>query len=131
MSLCRPFDISDATDAAAFLSTATGSSSHGADRWVDAEALWTHAFTDVLRIDPREHRILLTAPPLRPQESVQPMLERMMETYGFESFALSHPGLLALYAQGIFPLAQSSLSRGCVREGKGGLSAGCGIPSFW
>ena len=46
-------------------------------------ALWDYTFHERLNIDPSDHKILLTEPPLNPLENKKKMLTNMFETYGF------------------------------------------------
>jgi actin-related protein 2 len=56
---------------------------------------------DKLKIDPKEHKILLTEPPGNPKENRRKMLEVMLETYEFEAAKVQIQAMLVLYAQGL------------------------------
>lgn len=72
--------------------------------WDDMELLWQHTFQDCLGIQPEEHRILLTEPPLNPKKNREKMVERMFERFGFRGLYVGVQAVLTLYAQGIVPI---------------------------
>lgn len=69
--------------------------------WEDMEKLWDYTFKERLAINPREHRILLTEPPLNPKRNRERLVEVMLEKYGFEGCNITTQAMLTLYAQGI------------------------------
>lgn len=69
--------------------------------WTDMGHLWDHTFKERLKIDPKDHKILLTEPPMNPKANRVGMLKNMFETYGFESAQVSVQAMLVLYAQGL------------------------------
>eukprot|EP01006_Ploeotia_vitrea_P035636 TRINITY_DN65915_c11_g7_i1.p1 TRINITY_DN65915_c11_g7~~TRINITY_DN65915_c11_g7_i1.p1 ORF type:complete len:387 (+),score=225.82 TRINITY_DN65915_c11_g7_i1:152-1312(+) len=69
--------------------------------WRDMQHLWDYTFNERLQIDPKEHKIMLTEPPMNPKQNKVRMLENMFETYGFESAKVSIQAMLVLYAQGL------------------------------
>ena len=56
-------------------------------------------FTPVPQIDPSEHKILLTEPPMNPTKNREKIVEKMFETYGFGACSVSIQAMLTLYAQ--------------------------------
>jgi len=58
-------------------------------------------FFERLKIDPKEHKILLTEPPMNPKDNQKKILEHMFEKYQFESAKVSIQAMLVLYAQGL------------------------------
>ena len=52
-----------------------------------------------LQIDPSEHKILLTEPPMNPTKNREKLVEKMFETYGFGACSVSIQAMLTLYAQ--------------------------------
>eukprot|EP00761_Pharyngomonas_kirbyi_P011898 gb/GECH01011924.1/.p1 GENE.gb/GECH01011924.1/~~gb/GECH01011924.1/.p1 ORF type:complete len:389 (+),score=87.43 gb/GECH01011924.1/:1-1167(+) len=69
--------------------------------WEDMEHLWNHTFYDVMDINPKECKIMLTEPPMNPKANREKMIEYMFETYGFEGCYISIQAVLTLYAQGL------------------------------
>ena len=69
--------------------------------WEDMHHVWEHTFTDRLKIDPRECKILLTDPPLNPTKNREKMVETMFETYDFGHVYIQVQAVLTLYAQGL------------------------------
>eukprot|EP00854_Cymbomonas_tetramitiformis_P012494 gene12494-14759_t len=69
--------------------------------WEDMHHIWAHTFQNVLKVDPRECRILLTDPPLNPTANRERMVETMFETWGFSGAFIQVQAVLTLYAQGL------------------------------
>jgi len=69
--------------------------------WKGMINLWDYTFHERLKIDPKEHKVLLTEPPMNPKENQKKMLQTMFETYGFEAAKVSIQAMLVLYAQGL------------------------------
>jgi len=69
--------------------------------WKGMVNLWDYTFHQRLKIDPTEHKILLTKPPMNPKENQKKMLQNMFETYHFEAAKVSIQAMLVLYAQGL------------------------------
>ena len=67
--------------------------------WEDMEHLWSYTFHDKLKIDPSQHKILLTEPPMNPTKNREQLVEKMFETYGFGACSVSIQAMLTLYAQ--------------------------------
>jgi len=68
--------------------------------WKGIYSLWDYTW-DRLKIDPKEHKIMLTEPPMNPKENQKKMLTAMFETYNFEAAKVSIQAMLVLYAQGL------------------------------
>jgi len=68
--------------------------------WDDMYHLWDHTFKE-LEIDPSNHKILLTEPPLNPKKNRVRMMETMFEKYGFTHGKCTVQAILVLYAQGL------------------------------
>ena len=51
------------------------------DNWNNMEKLWQRCFYDFLRVEPEEHCVLLTEPPLNPPENRESTAEVMFETF--------------------------------------------------
>jgi len=70
-------------------------------KWDDMEHLYNYTFYDRLKIDPSEHKIMLTEAAMNPKKNRQQLVETMFETYGFQGVHCSIQAVLTLYAQGL------------------------------
>jgi len=70
--------------------------------WEDMMHLWNYTFYEKLAINPNEHKILLTEPPMNPAKEREQLVTTMFETYGFNQINISIQAMLTLYAQGLF-----------------------------
>ncbi len=68
--------------------------------WDDAETLWRHTFYNELRVDPSEHSVLLSEPPLNPHINREKTAQLMFESFNVPSMCLSVAAVLALFASG-------------------------------
>jgi actin-related protein 2 len=69
--------------------------------WEGMVHLWNYTFFERMEIDPSNHKILLTEPPMNPTENRKLMVENMLEKYGFSHAKVSIQAMLVLYAQGL------------------------------
>jgi len=69
--------------------------------WTGMKHLWDYTFNERMKIDPTEHKVLLTEPPMNPKQNKIKMLENMFGTYGFQAAKVSIQAMLVLYAQGL------------------------------
>ena len=69
--------------------------------WEGMQHLWDYTFNERLQIDPHEHKILLTEPPMNPTQNQKLILENMFEKYEFPAAKVSIQAMLVLYAQGL------------------------------
>jgi len=69
--------------------------------WVGMQHVWDYTFNEKMHIDPKEHKILLTEPPMNPLSNQKKMYEHMFETYGFPAAKVNIQAMLVLYAQGL------------------------------
>lgn len=69
--------------------------------WEGMKHVWDYTFNERLHIDPSEHKILLTEPPMNPIANQKNMYDAMFETYGFVGAKVSIQAMLVLYAQGL------------------------------
>jgi actin-related protein 2 len=69
--------------------------------WVGMQHVWDYTFNEKMHIDPKEHKILLTEPPMNPLDNQKKMYEHMFETYGFQAAKVNIQAMLVLYAQGL------------------------------
>ena len=68
--------------------------------WEDMEHLYNYTF-DRLKIDPSEHKIMLTEAALNPKRNREKLVEVMFETFNFDGVHCSIQAVLTLYAQGL------------------------------
>jgi actin-related protein len=67
--------------------------------WDDMERIWAYTF-DKLGVDPSEHPVLLTEPPLNPKVNRERMTQMMFETFKVPAMYVAIQSVLALYASG-------------------------------
>ncbi|HUX99954.1 MAG TPA: actin family protein [Candidatus Deferrimicrobium sp.] len=74
---------------------------HGiVEDWGAMEKIWHYTFYTDLRIDPGDHPILLTEPPLNPRPNREKMCEIMFETFNVPALYIAMQAVLSLYASG-------------------------------
>ena len=69
--------------------------------WDDMKSLWDYTFSEKMKIDPKNHKVLLTEPPLNPKKNREQMVSTMLDHYGFAGCRVSIQAILVLYAQGL------------------------------
>jgi actin-related protein 2 len=69
--------------------------------WEGMRHLWDYTFSERMKIDPTNHKILLTEPPMNPRGNQKRMMENMFEVYNFQAAKVSIQAMLVLYAQGL------------------------------
>lgn len=69
--------------------------------WKGMEKLWDYTFSERLNIDPKDHKIMLTEPPMNPAQNKKNMYQLMFEKYGFAASKVSIQAMLVLYAEGL------------------------------
>lgn len=69
--------------------------------WEGMGALWEHTFANELKIQPKDHKILLTEPPMNPVKNRERMVQVMLEEFGFQGTRVAIQAVLTLYAQGV------------------------------
>lgn len=68
--------------------------------WDAMEKIWHYTFHNDLRVNPKEHPVLLTEAPMNPQSNKQKMAEILFETFDVPAFYVSMQAVLSLYASG-------------------------------
>eukprot|EP01095_Lingulamoeba_sp_RSL-Kostka_P006413 TRINITY_DN2008_c0_g1_i2.p1 TRINITY_DN2008_c0_g1~~TRINITY_DN2008_c0_g1_i2.p1 ORF type:complete len:250 (-),score=54.54 TRINITY_DN2008_c0_g1_i2:510-1259(-) len=66
----------------------------------DMTLIWRHIFEDLLNIDPKEHAVLLTEPPLNPKTSREKTTQIMFETFNVPGYFIVNQAVLSLYSSG-------------------------------
>jgi len=69
--------------------------------WPDMIHLYNYTFFERLKIDPSEHKIMLTEAANNPKKNRKQLVECMFETFGFDGVQVSIQAVLTLYAQGL------------------------------
>jgi len=68
--------------------------------WEGMQHLWDYTF-EKMKINPADHKILLTEPPSNPKKNKELMCKYMFEKYNFQAVKVSIQAMLVLYAQGL------------------------------
>lgn len=68
--------------------------------WEDMERIWHHAFFNELRVDPREHAVMLTEAALNPKANRERMTQIMFDTFYVPLMYVSTQAILSLYSSG-------------------------------
>ncbi|GLC47861.1 hypothetical protein PLESTB_000033500 [Pleodorina starrii] len=66
--------------------------------WDAMERFWQKCLFHYLRVDPEEHSVVVTEPPLNPPESREAMAEIMFESFNVAGLYVGVQAVLALYA---------------------------------
>eukprot|EP01126_Amoeba_proteus_P057650 TRINITY_DN734_c0_g1_i1.p1 TRINITY_DN734_c0_g1~~TRINITY_DN734_c0_g1_i1.p1 ORF type:complete len:388 (-),score=74.84 TRINITY_DN734_c0_g1_i1:88-1251(-) len=67
--------------------------------WEDMVKLWKHTFYE-LSVNPEEHPLLLTEPPLNPKKNREDIAEVMFESFNIPFLYIAVQAVLSLYASG-------------------------------
>ena len=70
--------------------------------WDEMEKIWEYCFTQELKVDPIEHRVLLTDSPINPKENREKMAQIMFENFCVPSLIIANSAVLSLYSIGKF-----------------------------
>jgi len=68
--------------------------------WNDMEKVWTYCFSNELRIDPSEHKVLLTEAPMNPKANREKMTQIMFEAFQVQGMFVQIQAVLSLYSNG-------------------------------
>lgn len=68
--------------------------------WDDMERIWSHVYSEELKILSEEHPVLLTEAPLNPRRNRDACAQVMFETFNVPALYISIQAVLALYASG-------------------------------
>ncbi|CAC5378054.1 Actin, larval muscle,Actin, clone 403,Actin-104,Actin, alpha sarcomeric/skeletal,Actin-2, muscle-specific,Actin, cytoskeletal 3A,Beta-actin-like protein 2,Actin, indirect flight muscle,Actin-103,Actin-46,Putative actin-9,Actin-65,Actin, cytoskeletal 1A,Actin-42A,Actin-4,Actin-71,Actin-75,Actin-85C,Putative actin-22,Actin, alpha skeletal muscle 3,Putative actin-28,Actin, cytoskeletal 1B,Actin, muscle-type A2,Actin-8,Major actin,Actin, adductor muscle,Actin CyI, cytoplasmic,Actin, macronuclear,Actin, cytopla len=66
----------------------------------DMEQIWQHCFNDELTVDPAEHPIVMSEPPLNPKGQKERTVQVMFEKFNAAGFFLDLSSKLSIYAPG-------------------------------
>ena len=68
--------------------------------WDQMEKVWEYCFTNELRVDPSEHKVLLTEAPRNPKANREKMTQLMFETFQVQGLYVAIQAVLSLYSNG-------------------------------
>jgi len=68
--------------------------------WDDMEKVWEYCFSNELRVDPNEHKVLLTEAPGNPKANREKMTQLMFETFQVQGLYVAIQAVLSLYSNG-------------------------------
>jgi actin-related protein len=68
--------------------------------WGQMEKVWEYCFSNELRVDPTEHKVMLTEAPQNPKANREKMTSLMFETFGVQGLYVAIQAVLSLYSNG-------------------------------
>eukprot|EP01137_Pigoraptor_chileana_P016677 Opistho-2@6045 len=69
--------------------------------WEDMQLVWDYTFSEKLKVDTRNTKVMLTEPPMNPRKNREKMIEVMFEKYNVAGCYIAIQAVLTLYAQGL------------------------------
>jgi actin-related protein len=72
------------------------------ENWDDMKSIWEHCFRNELRVDPAEHKVLLTEAPMNPKINRERMITMMFEDFNVPATYIAIQAVLSLYSAGKF-----------------------------
>jgi actin len=64
--------------------------------WENMEKVWEYCFSNELRVDPSEHKVLLTEAPMNPKANREKMTSLMFETFQVQGLYVAIQAVLSL-----------------------------------
>jgi actin, other eukaryote len=68
--------------------------------WEQMEKVWEYCFSNELRVDPSEHKVMLTEAPGNPKANREKMTSLMFETFQVQGLYVAIQAVLSLYSNG-------------------------------
>jgi actin beta/gamma 1 len=68
--------------------------------WSQMEKVWDYCFSNELRVDPSEHKVMLTEAPGNPKANREKMTSLMFETFQVQGLYVAIQAVLSLYSNG-------------------------------
>merc|ERR1719409_2692770 len=68
--------------------------------WGQMEKVWDYCFSNELRVDPSEHKVMLTEAPGNPKANREKMTSLMFETFQVQGLYVAIQAVLSLYSNG-------------------------------
>ena len=68
--------------------------------WDDMEKIWSHIFTNELKVNPKERNVLITEVPSNPKEYKKKIAQIMFEKFNVPGLYIANPGVLNIYTAG-------------------------------
>lgn len=72
------------------------------ENWDDMKSIWEHCFNNELRVNPHDHKVLLTEAPMNPKVNRERMISMMFEDFDVQGTYIAIQAVLSLYAAGKF-----------------------------
>ena len=70
------------------------------NEWDLMEKVWDYCFSNELRVDPTEHKVMLTEAPNNPKTNREKMTQLMFETFQVQGLYVAIQAVLSLYSNG-------------------------------
>lgn len=69
--------------------------------WEDMESMWHYTFFNELRVEPRDHPVLITEPSMNPKDNREKMTEMMFEKFEIPAMYVSNQSVMSFFAGGL------------------------------